>query len=664
MSLFDSDKKVITEENFLEVYEYWESFFGKYVDSDKKASEYFISDIEIGKSHILSESDGSVAFDLGEGNAKIKFLPIKDYIFFWDIYEKVDDINVIYAIRQKIDRISEDYQRRFTGEFYTPIDFADKALNYIERIVGSKWYEKDNWRLWDMAAGTGNLEFTLPTSALKKCYISSLLEDDVNYCKRIFPAATVFQYDYLNDDINLLANPDLSKLGLHHKMPEQLVDDLKNPDLKWIIFINPPFATSNTAGLTSQKKSKDNVSMTKIREMMDNEGLGEVSRELFSQFLYRIHKEFQGRDAYLGLFSKIKYINSNNDQKFRDKIFKYKFESGFIMSSKNFHGLRGQFPIGFLVWNLGKEKKLESQNITLDIFNNECEKYGTKKILIEDRSKFLNKWVKRPKTTKVFPPFSSAINISAGNKDIRDKVSDDFLCSLMCCGNDVYHQNQTALLSGPYGSAGGYSVNKENFEHSMVIHAVRRIIKQSWTNDRDQFLIPHTSELEEEFINDCVIWSAFSDSNNTVSIKEIKYCGNNYQIDNHLYPFLLSEVRQWNITLSPLLTQIISANEDRYLAQWIDNHKISEESNLILEKAKSVYKKFYKCTNQGQWLDYKIGLWDVGWWQVKMLLSEIDPYDHDLIELNKLHKKLSEKLLPQIYKFGFLSEEVNFYEED
>ena len=100
MSLFDSDKKVITEENFLEVYEYWESFFGKYVDSDKKASEYFISDIEIGKSHILSESDGSVAFDLGEGNAKIKFLPIKDYIFFWDIYEKVDDINVIYAIRQ------------------------------------------------------------------------------------------------------------------------------------------------------------------------------------------------------------------------------------------------------------------------------------------------------------------------------------------------------------------------------------------------------------------------------------------------------------------------------------------------------------------------------------------------------------------------------------
>ena len=106
--------------------------------------------------------------------------------------------------------------------------------------------------------------------------------------------------------------------------------------------------------------------MTKIREMMDNEGLGEVSRELFSQFLYRIHKEFQGRDAYLGLFSKIKYINSNNDQKFRDKIFKYKFESGFIMSSKNFHGLRGQFPIGFLVWNLGKEKKLESQNITLD----------------------------------------------------------------------------------------------------------------------------------------------------------------------------------------------------------------------------------------------------------------------------------------------------------
>ena len=64
---------------------------------------------------------------------------------------------------------------------------------------------------------------------------------------------------------------------------------------------------------------------------MTSVNLGEVSRELFSQFLYRISLEFKGKIAYLGLFSKLKYINSNNDQLFRDNIFQYEFKQGFLL---------------------------------------------------------------------------------------------------------------------------------------------------------------------------------------------------------------------------------------------------------------------------------------------------------------------------------------------
>jgi hypothetical protein len=291
--LLDYDRKIITEDNFLEIYDYWKNLFGKYVENSRKATEYFIADVEKDKSSIFKGNE--VVFDLGEGNAKIKPIPIDDYNYFWSVYDKVDDLKVIYGIRQKIDRISEDYERRFTGEFYTPIAFARKGSEYIERTIGAEWWKKNDWRFWDMAAGTGNLEFTLPTSTLEKCYISTLLEDDAKYCKRIFPSATVFQYDYLNDDIPTLDPAQDSIEPINVKMPKKLYEDLLNPNLKWIIFINPPFATSNTVGMETGKTSKDTVSMTKIRELMEKEKMGETSRELFAQFIYRIHKEFGGK---------------------------------------------------------------------------------------------------------------------------------------------------------------------------------------------------------------------------------------------------------------------------------------------------------------------------------------------------------------------------------
>jgi len=75
------------------------------------------------------------------------------------------------------------------------------------------------------------------------------------------------------------------------------VRDLLNPDIKWIIFINPPFATSQKAGYSGE--SKQSVSATKIRPLMHKADLGEVSRELFAQFLFRIRKEFSGKQAHL-----------------------------------------------------------------------------------------------------------------------------------------------------------------------------------------------------------------------------------------------------------------------------------------------------------------------------------------------------------------------------
>ena len=656
LNLFEIDKKTIDENNFLDVFKYWENLFGKYVQNGKKPSEYFVADIENGKSYKIEQEVKRVAFQLDDTNARIKDIPMQDYEYFWSLYQKVSK-NTVKSIRQKIDRISEDYMRRFTGEFYTPIEFAEKGLKYIEKSIG-KWWENDNYRLWDMAAGTGNLEFALPSEALEKCYISTLLEDDANYCSRIFPQATCFQYDYLNDDVDYLINKGQLNFQVQCKMPKKLFEDLQNPKIKWIIFINPPFVTSNDTNKLLGKKSKDEVSITKIRSYMTNDNLGETSRELYSQFLYRISKEFNGKKAYLAMFSKLKYINSNNDQKLRDTFFKYEFKKGFMFHSKLFHGNKGNFPVGFLVWDLFKNKALKEQDIILDVFNDMIEKYGTKKIVNDNRNLFLSKWLKREANSHIMPPLKSSINLSDRVKDVRDGVSDGFLCSLMCCGNDFQHQNQTALLSSSQGSAGSTSVTKNNFEKAMIVHTVRRLPVATWTNDRDQFYQPIMENLEAEFIGDCVIWSVFSNSNETVSLKNIQYKGNNYRIKNNLYPYLLKEVKHWECNLTSIKTELDVEKEERFLAEWIQNHKLSLEAEKVLNAGKELYKKFYISILETHWQDYCIENWDVGYWQVRNAVTEKGKECIELDKLKTLHLELGKKLLPKLYDLKFIPEDV------
>ena len=653
------EKKSITEENFLDVYEYWNGLFGEYVRNGRKPSVYFLADIEQGKSVVAA--NGQVFFSVNGVEGMIpKTLQPKDYTHFWQNYERVSPADMP-LIRQKADRMTEDFRRRFTGEFYTPVEFAAKGLEYLERTIGKNWWQSGKYRFWDMAAGTGNLEFALPSSALKYCYISTLDEEDAKYCQKIFPSATCFQYDYLADDIAQLSGS--LTYGMKYKMPQNLVDDLANPDLKWIIFINPPFATANTVGGETGKKSKDTVSKTSIREWMNDENYGEASRELFTQFLFRISKEFKGKDAHLCLFSKLKYLNSNNDQKIRDGFFQYQYERGFIFPIKCFYGSKGDFPVGFLVWDLSKTKHLKEQNITIDVFNQYVEKIGTKVLPSVERTAMLNKWCPRPKWDghSIMPMFSSALSQQTENKDKRDHIAPGFLCSLSSNGDDFQHQNSVFILSAPYANAGAFSVTRENFEKAMVLHAVKKLPKAKWTNDRDAFYAP-AKELPQEFVDDCIVWSAFADSNYTVSLRNIHYQGKVYQIINNLYPFSLDEIRRWPCANGDISAQMSAANEDRYLASWLDGRTLSAEAAAVMFAAKKLYQVFYAELMNTRWMQFKIETWDVGIYQVRSALKDVGLAADELAALKSAHDALREKLLPQVYSLGFLNPDVEYFE--
>jgi hypothetical protein len=646
-----TEKKIIDSSNFVEVYDYWSSIFSEDVKNSLKTSKYFLCDIQDGKS-VYKENEGKVIFDFGQEKRSKKIIQTK-YFHFWSLYEKIANPDTIRNIITKLDCLTDIPTRRFTGEFFTPPKFANKAIDYFSDILGKNWWNDENVRIWDMASGTGNLEWGIPYQAYHNIYLTTLYKEDVDYCKKLFPHATCFQYDYLNDDINKVIHNRETLFDGDWKLPDNLRKDLDNPKLHWVIFINPPFATSQEAG--AKGRSKKDVSGTAVRHKMHEDNLGEVSRELFAQFLYRIKHEFAEKRAHLGLFSKIKYLNANNDQKFRDSIFKFTFEKGFIFSSANFSGTSksSQFPVGFIIWNLSESKRIEDQNIFVDIFDEDVYRIGKKAIPTENRERFLNKWIERPAANIIFPPFGSSINVKKNNLDARDRISEGFLASLMCKGNDFVNQNYTSILSGPYVSAGALSITNDNFEKAMIIHAVRKIPKATWINDRDQFMQPD-KELKSSFITDCIVWSLFSGSNETVSLRNVEYKGTTYQIINHFFPFRIQDISAWEITDTDIKKSINKDLNDRFVSIWLDKHDLSQDSKDILHIAKRIYKSYFNNLHKLPTSKYKIEWWDAGWWQIRNSLSSQNIDSFLFEELKTLQNSLKDKLLPQIMEYGFI----------
>lgn len=645
------DKKNINEENFEAVFEHWKDVIGKYINNGYKLSNYFLSNLQTGKI-IVDEQNGKVSFTFEDNNSKVQKILMKDYQFFWDIYDQVDNYDVINGINAKLDRLTDENTRRFEGEFYTPLVFAKKSIHYLSDVLGKKWYKSGKYRIWDMAAGTGNLEWHLPAEAYKYLYMSTLHSSEIDHLKKAFPGANCFQYDYLNDDVEYLFLNEQLPFAPNWKLPQKLRDELNDESIKWVVFINPPFATAQVGG--AKGEDKKGVSKTKIEIQMTNENIGHAKRELFAQFMYRITKELP-KSTHLGMFSKLKYLNSPDSIDFRDKYFNFKYEKGFIFKSTTFHGVKGKYPIGFLIWNLSINQNNENSILPIDICNEEGITIGVKHLSLINKDAVLNNWFERPSNSDnyILPPLSNGITVKSDNVDKRHRARPDFLASICSNGNDFQHAKYVVILSSPNASAGAFTVTEEIFEKSLVLHAVKKIPEPNWLNDRNQFLTPKQEIKDVDFINNCVVWSLFSSSNETTSLKNVKYQGSIYQIKNNFYPFKISEVKKWNIVDSDYKQQL-STDQDRFVANWLSKNKLSAEAQLVLDKAKAVYKTYYANLNILPTTKFKADTWDAGWYQIRRCLTEANVGDEELNDLKEAHQILKNKIEPKIEEYGFL----------
>jgi hypothetical protein len=538
-------------------------------------------------------------------------------------------------------------ERSFKGAYYTPLNVVDKAYDKLSGTLGENWQK--NYIVWDMCCGVGNLE--VKHSNPRNIYMSTLDEADVNVMKatKTCVAATRFQYDYLNDDITDDGTIDYS---LTNKIPQGLRDAIAEGK-KILVLINPPYAEATNADNISKgegSKSKIGVAKTKVASFLMHE-YGKASNELFTQFVARVAKEIP--TATLAMFSKLKYVNSQTLDVFRNN-WNAKFLGGFAVHSKSFDGLKGDFPIGFLVWKTN-QLNIKKENITeleVDVLDKKANPIGAKIFYNITNDKLLTNWIDRPKANKVeVIPLKNCISPATATLDLRgNKWSDGAIAYFNCPGNETQQTKTIALFSSGCSSGRGYYINSENLWQAAIVFSVRRVIKPTWLNDRDQFLIP-TEPLTEEFKNDCLIWMLFNGSNLTASANDLEWNDKTWSIVNHFIPFTEEEVGAPERFESDFMVN--------YLSLRGGTTKQSKEAKAVLSEGKKLWQAYFAHTDVRSVRDeLKLNRPDVGWYQVRNALKkrnesgDFPPVSFKSFE--EAYKVLTEKLQPMVYELGFL----------
>ncbi len=560
---------------------------------------------------------------------------------FWQRYKRPPREEYRDYIIERSDRLRPQNVRMYHGAYYTPLKWVEKAQEYLAMELGEDW--QDNYYVWDCAAGTGNLlaglvnKHNLWASTLEQADVATMnqrIEDGFGMFRN-----HVFQFDFLNDFLLDYTNDEGE--FKQSKVPPALQAILKDEEerKKLLIFINPPFkeaATSTTVTGTGENATGVAVK-SKIYKTYSNDW-GISCRELFAQFLIRIHEQING--CKIGQFSKLKIPVAPNFAGFR-RLFRAKAGRCFIVPGKTFDNVKGgQFPIGFFIWHT--DDKQPVGEIVADVFDKDGEPIGIKRLVVNQGVRSINDWI-----------------IST-----RNRAGEEIIGYMSAKGCDFQNQNYNFIINdkSQLPHPRGTQVTDMNLKEIAIYLAVRHSVKKNWLNDRDQFTEPYDSWITDiEFQNDCLAYTLFSVSNNIQS----EYGINNWQ------PFAEDELGINNELSSHFMTDYISGKKrpQVLLGDLFETDNQPDDQPLVFStEAKAVFdagRELWKYYHQQPDADLNASYYDIRKYfqgtkidkNGKIIMnttSEDDNYIRLHSALRLAHRRLSEKIAQKVYEHGFL----------
>lgn len=577
--------------------------------------------------------------------------------------------------------VPQDIRER-KGSFFTPQIWVEKSQQYLADVLGETW--QDEYYIWDCCAGTGNLLNGLTNyrnvwaSTLDKQDVD-VMHDRINNGWKMFENH-IFQFDFLNDDFL--------------KCPQELQDILNDEEKrkKLVIFINPPYAeAATTKTISGTGENKTNVAVTQKTYEKYLDKIGIAGRELFAQFFIRIYCEISG--CILAEFSKLKMLQAPNFDEFRN-IFRAKLEKLFVVPAKTFDNVKGNFPIGFFIWNTDKKQTdlftanavheedrsplglsksaCSSTEMSLDISNPRGNNFTVMADAYDENGNFLQK--------RSFTAVSDFRSINDWIITTRNRADEKPIGFMYANGADFQHNsfnyiiNDKSQLPHPRGTV----VTTKNILEITIYLAVRHCIEQSWLNDRDQFLYPSDGwQNDFEFQGDCLIYTLFH-GQNRISATELSV-GKSNPCENHFIPFTESQVgckKAFKSTfMSDFIREFLEGKKSVTNIQMTDikdlffqngdvvggsnpcdKKQLSTQAQAVYDSGLELWKYYHSQRNTNPDASfYDIRKYFQGETKGRMNTTSDDEHYNELIaDLRGKQKVLAKKIEQKVYEYGFL----------
>ena len=544
--------------------------------------------------------------------------PLQEY---WDFLVARRDLLVPQDIRER------------KGSFFTPRQWVELSQKYLADTLGEDWQEE--YTVWDPAAGTGNLLNGLTNKY--NIWASTLDQQDVDVMRdRIRNGANlleshVFQFDFLNDGFE--------------KLPAELKAIIDDPERrqKLVVYMNPPYAEAGNARLPAGSSPGNKAGVSNRSRIWDENrsALGLGIRELFAQFLARIHTEIP--NCWIGEFSKLKILQSSAFSPFR-QLYRAELEKIFLIPSYTFDNVKGSFPIGFKVWRLDGACPPFTRTVA-DVYNAQAAPMPRKLLQTDDGAPKISDWARRFTGSERVPTIGYTGNNGPDFQNSR---------YVRIVGTPGINRNGTP------SNATKYPIHAGDLTPIAVYFAVRLCIEPTWLNDRDQFYWPHDSwRGDAEFHHDCLAFTLLHGQNRISCSEGI----------NHWIPYTEYEVDAKEKFSSHFMTDFLSGKLGREKTETGDLFAgsidliprepvvFSPEAQAVLDAGRDLWRYYHAQPNANP----NAALYDI-----RLHFQGCKPNGHmnpksddsrymELIStLRERLKALARKIEPKVYAHGFL----------
>lgn len=429
-----------------------------------------------------------------------------------------------------MDCLNDRLSKKDLGAFYTPIAYAKKAAELVQKAVNRALDAgKENYIILDRCAGTGNLESAL----------IGLVDKNGNELIGHSVVSTYEYYEYkvLNERIGdkvldiippteadviyengKVSNADaMSEDFINNPIIKKYIDD---ENCAVILFENPPYrdVTSNSSGTARQQES---FVLTQMRKKCT----GAILNDLANRFIWSGYEYYlrQNTDSYV-LFSPIKYQKTCG---LSNKI----FVDGFLFNRKHFHATDSG--IACILQNNVSSDLDKIQLKAFDI-TDDCLTFSSEIVVKKVNNNFSSTYYDKRTFENDQKGICCELNGYEYLKDskrivVKQLFNENIIGYLRASSYNFDANSCNLLRCGEY-DAHGFYIRKDNYQNKMPLFAAKHV---PLDNQYEKDIYATTADggdkytKDKDFLKSCLIYTCLSNQNKCLSFTGSD--GRNYQ---------------------------------------------------------------------------------------------------------------------------------------